>query len=366
MVVQGHNRKQQFSSAHHGDVRSVMAPLALFLQSLGLFIEWKSWSISWDSQGIVLRMPWAQHYNSRQGAVESGHPDTGPRPDAPRKKKKSPSKARRDRARWETHQASKASSNAQGTEDAARKEERISVARKATVGRRTHIDRETVDHNVAEQSAEVCDDQRSSAVGPATVNVITPLLNVNAREFQPRNTKNNDKEQSQSRNYSLCKQSDSSKVDLSDINIKLVHSVSTSTKEVAYCDVAMVTVAVDTATSSSQCEASDISLKLVHTVSTSTDTVVYNDVAIATNVITTSDNSSQSESVDYISNAMHMDFMKMANLTSEVECLTSRNTQLTTMNEIWKDMLDKKGDKIEELESKSMKEMHEIKEQLTI
>ena len=337
------------------------------------------------------------------GAVESGTSDTGPKHAVAtsKRKKKSPSKAKRDRERWETHQAKRTSSS-QGVmderleesffscKDAADQDESCSVtgqvAGNATLGRVTH---DNIIPQERDRQKAMMSDDTNSEVGPSTVNVISSNLNINATEFEPRNmdnvrsskvdlsdisTKSGRSVSTSTDTVSNCDvaiatdtvniATSASQCELSDINLKPMHSVSISTDTVAYCDVAIATVAVDTTTSSSQCESSDISLKSVHTVSTSTDSVGYNEVALATNIITTSENASHSEYVDYLSNFAHSDIVKT--LFTEVERLTSNNTQLTTMNGIWLDRLDEKQDKIEELESKSMKEMNEIKEQLRL
>ena len=73
-------------------------------------VQGNMWNVATDSQGVVLRMSWEQHRNDYQGTVASGNPDNGPR-QAVNRRRKTPSKARRDRARWEAHQAKMAASS---------------------------------------------------------------------------------------------------------------------------------------------------------------------------------------------------------------------------------------------------------------
>ena len=252
------------SSTHQGDVNSVMASLAMSLRTIGLSVQWNLWSLATDSHGVVLRMSWEQHHNRDQGAVASGEADTGPRQAVCRTmRRKTPSKARRDRKRWEMHQAKRASSNnnVQGI-NAAEKSEQIRVMSEAEHDEVAHDE-------VAELRDEVCDDQTSHAVGPATVNVMTRELNVNAIEFQPQNTDVKDK------------------------------------------DNAQIEIKKDTSDNSSQCDISYTTIKPVCNASTATEPVGFCDVSLATESIFTSEVASQSDLLlDYISNAEHHDIIQ--------------------------------------------------------
>ena len=83
-----------------GNVERTMAALGGFLRSIGLSVQWNSWNIGTDGNGVVLRMSWAQQYSGYQGAVGSGIHDTEPRRAY---RKKTPSKEKRDRLRWEQY-----------------------------------------------------------------------------------------------------------------------------------------------------------------------------------------------------------------------------------------------------------------------
>ena len=229
MVVQGQRIHQK--SLAQGDMNSVMASLAMLLKSIGLLVQWNSWSIATDSQGIVLRLPWVQHHYGQQGAVGSGIPDTGPRRAY---RKKTPSKEKRDRLRWEQYQAKRASKISQGRESAAKNGNSGAFVNEATVDR---VVQDNAPQESEHRNAATSDLPRSSTVGPAAVNVVTEHLKVDAMEVSPRN--NSD---------------ESIRIDT---GLKSVNSVSTETYRVICSDITTATEYLQIANVASQYEATD-------------------------------------------------------------------------------------------------------------
>ena len=80
------------------DISSVVKSIARELKNIGLFVQSKSWTISTDSEGVIIRMNWL-HAEDKTACKSTGHTDSGVIHGRPRKKK-SPSKAKRDRERW--------------------------------------------------------------------------------------------------------------------------------------------------------------------------------------------------------------------------------------------------------------------------